>query len=434
MRIVVGPIEISGIAYSLVKGFRELGEEAELVLGYDHPFSYGQEKKSFIFEIWRKIGTARAKCSRSSFLKKSILVVLHRAFGWACFLFLLSRSDVFLFTYGSTFTDSAFELFLARLLKKKIFFVYFGSESRPPFWDGAIATVDADDVSLIHLYRLAKRHRERVRLHERYADLIINSPATGHYHSRAFVNWFSLGVPIGGRDSLVASSVRRSRASIRILHSPSHPLVKGTSLIEAAIGRLVEKGYSIDFVRLTGVPNNLVMSEIAACDFVVDQVFSDTPMAALAAEAASLGKPSIVAGYFSDFAFDYIRDSDFPPSLFVSPDELESAIERLIVDVEYRRQLGVKAKNFMDYRWSVSAVALRYISLFKGEFPEEWLFDPYAINYIFGGGVSKQRLSRILGAYVKKFGISGLFLNDKPRLEIEISKFLAEEKRQVDDA
>ena len=118
MRIVVGPVEISGIAYSLVKGFRELGEQAELVLGYDHPFSYGQEKSSFIFEFWRKIGTARAKCLRSSFLKKSILVILHRVVGWICFLFLLLRVDIFLFTYGSTFTDSAFELFLAKILKK----------------------------------------------------------------------------------------------------------------------------------------------------------------------------------------------------------------------------------------------------------------------------------------------------------------------------
>lgn len=434
MRIIVGPVEVSGVAYSLVKAFRELGEQAELVLGVSHPFSYGKESSSFIFNFWRDVGTARSSCSRSSFFKKITLVSLHKLVGWICFILLLPRVDVFLFTYGSTFTDSCFELFIIKLLKKKIYFIYFGSEARPPIMDGVLSPLSLDDYSLSGLFGATRRSRKRVRVHERFADLIVNSPATGHYHTRPFVNWFSLGVPVGDFDSGVSPSCSSACKPVRILHSPSHPFVKGTSLIEAAINNLVRKGYSIEFIKLVGVSNDVVLNELAVCDFVVDQVFSDTPMAVFAAEAAKFGKPSVVAGYFSEYMAEYVEGSDSPPVLFVSPEDLERSIERLIVDVRFRRELGANAKDFLSGHWSALAVANRYLSLFRGDFPQEWLVDPYSISYIFGGGLSKQRLKENFESYIDKFGIGAMGFEDKPELETAILNFISNSKGLLSDA
>lgn len=426
MRIVVGPVEVSGVGRSLVKAFRELGEQADLVLSVSHPFQYGagDEDSGLLFSLWRKIGDARLGCARSRFIKKTFFVLMHKLFGWTCFFWLLLRSDVFLFTYGSTFTDTWLELYILKLLNKKIFFVYFGSEARPPFMDGAITPLDLDNQSLSYLLGLSKKCRNKVRLHEKFSNFIINSPASGHYHSRPFINWFSVGLPVADFAPDQKRVVRNHKA-VRILHSPSNPNVKGSFWIERAISSLIAKGYVIDFVKLSGVSNAVILEELANCDFVVDQVFSDTPMAVFAAEAAKFGKPSIVAGYFSEFIKDYVGEGDIPPVVFVLPEYLEPSIERLIVDCNYRAKLGREAEVFLNERWAGLAVAKRYISIFKGCFPSEWLVDPYSISYIYGGGVSKEKLKNTLTAYVGKFGIEALGFSDKPGLEIEIMKFIS---------
>ncbi|MFV0510577.1 MAG: glycosyltransferase, partial [Shewanella algae] len=210
--------------------------------------------------------------------------------------------------------------------------------------------------------------------------------------------------------------------------------VKGTSLIETAIESLVDKGYAIDFIALSGVPNSVVMEELQKCDFVVDQVFSDTPMAIFAAEAGVLGKPAVVGGYFSEVIADYLARDDIPPVLFVDPDDLESAIERLIVDREYRLKLGESARDFLSTRWSQNVVAERYLSVIRGGVPAEWIVEPGSIAYIYGGGTSKSNLRRVLVSYANAFGVKAFGFQEKPRLEAAIMDFIGRSQSEGPDA
>ncbi len=50
-------------------------------------------------------------------------------------------------------------------------------------------------------------------------------------------------------------------------------------------------------VLLTGRPNREVIVDLSKCDFVIDQIYSDTLMIGFACDAASLGTASIVRGY-----------------------------------------------------------------------------------------------------------------------------------------
>ena len=54
------------------------------------------------------------------------------------------------------------------------------------------------------------------------------------------------------------------------------------------------EGLPLEYVEIVGQPNDIVLAEIARSAFVIDQLYSDTPMAGFAAEAARLGKPAIV--------------------------------------------------------------------------------------------------------------------------------------------
>lgn len=92
--------------------------------------------------------------------------------------------------------------------------------------------------------------------------------------------------------------------------------------------------------------NHQVISAIKGCDFVIDQTYSDTPMAGLASEAALHEKPSIVGGYGLKYLKKYVDEEFWPPVKACSPDNLEKAIEDLITNKDERLKLGSLAKKY----------------------------------------------------------------------------------------
>jgi hypothetical protein len=62
-----------------------------------------------------------------------------------------------------------------------------------------------------------------------------------------------------------------------IVHAPSSPVIKGTPLVRAAIAQLRVEGYDFEYVELTGMPNALVMSELARAHIVLGHFYSSAP-------------------------------------------------------------------------------------------------------------------------------------------------------------
>ena len=108
-----------------------------------------------------------------------------------------------------------------------------------------------------------------------------------------------------------------------------------------------KKGYPIDFVIIQGKTHSEVIYEIEHCDFIVDQAYSDTPLAGFATEAAWFGKPAVVGGYGINFLKNYIPKDMWPPSKICQPQDIEQAIESLIINIEARCSLGKKAYDFV---------------------------------------------------------------------------------------
>lgn len=422
-RVCVGVMEVSGLASGLVTGFRALGLHADLVLGYKHPFGYETfGGVSSVANLWARVGGLRSASKR--FFLKAFWVLLHRVIGWFIFIRCIPSYDVFIFTFGQSFTGGKLELRLLRLLGKKVIFIYAGSDSRPPYLDGGVVPLDLDSGAVARIARMARKKFRMVRFQEKYADYVINSPSSAQFHSKKFINWFSMGVPVSSV-GLECNSSRSSGGVIRILHSPSNPLAKGSDLISSAIESLSRKGYRVELILVSGQPNSVVRDLIKSCDFVVDQVYSDSPMAVFAAEAASLAKPAVVAGYYAKKISSVVPPEDMPPSLYVMPDELELAIERMISSPEFREALGRKAYEFISCRWSCIEVAKRYSSLLTGDVPEAWYFDPSALNYVGGWGISIQRIKFVVSQIIEKYGAEALCLDDQPILKGELCQLAA---------
>ena len=435
MRVFVGPIEISGIAVALVGGLRALQVDAKAVFGFAHPFNYGDQSLTWLIGIWQRIGLARSANIRANLMLKLLLLAAHKLWGFIVLFQAIPRFHAFIFLFGQTITDSAFELWLLNRLGKKIIFVYVGSDSRPPYMDGGAfpGRVGDDLPSPATLLSRVKRRKRKLRLHERYANYMVNSPATAHFHERPYINWFAMGIP---KALPVSPNINLPRTDniglVRVLHAPSHSLVKGTSEIIEVLTRLRNKGHKIELVEIQGMPNEVVLQELARCDFIVDQLYSDTPMAAFATEAALFGKPAVVGGYFAEAINNSLEPSGIPPSLYVEPEDLERAIERLIVDSDFRLRLGEQARDFVLNHWSPMIVAGRYLQLLHDEIPSDWWCDPAKVRYLSGCGLPRGRSKMLVGLLLKHFGVDSLQVQDKPGLERDLVEFAGQGEKSAD--
>ena len=147
----------------------------------------------------------------------------------------------------------------------------------------------------------------------------------------------------------VHSKPDREGESCVIVHAPTRPGPKGSDQIQNAVDSLRAKGLSIEFIKLIERPNSDVLSAISRCDFVVDELFSDTAMASLASEAAVLGKPAIVGMYGYETLQKFTEPCMIPPALVCQPGEIEASIEKLVLDKEFRLALGLKASPQISY-------------------------------------------------------------------------------------
>ena len=417
MRVFVGPMEVAGIATGFVEGLRGQGVEAVLVSAYAHPFAYATDRPTaWAPRTWARAGAWRRRETRA--WRKAIAVSAQWLLAWAVLAWALPRHDAFVFLYGQTITNTALELALLRAAGKRVVVVFVGSDARPPYIDGGWFPADRpfDAGAAI---RAAARQRRKVRRLERGASLVVNARATAQFQARRFVNWFALGIP---RRADPAPSPPPHPA-LRALHSPSHPALKGTAEIRAAIGRLRARGVAIELQTIEGRPNAEVLRALRDCDLVVDQLYSDTPMAAFAAEAASVGRPVVVGGCAADSARTQVAPMPLPPSVYVRPEAIESALEALALDPARRAALGAEGAAFVAEHWSPRAIGARLLRLLSGDVPPEWWCEPDEVDHVAGCGLAEAVARERVAAVIAEGGVGALQLRDKPALERTFVRF-----------
>jgi len=422
LRVFLGTQEIAGYYASLCEGFKELGIEATFVDLSDHPFQYGPAEALPLASAIRGTINARRVRPRRSMGAFGLLayeaVLRTLLLLWAVFKF-----DAFIFGFGSTLLQrSAIDLKLLRLLRKRTVFVFHGSDARPPYLNGPAAPAGGIEAARACADR-AKAIEQRVSLIDRYADVVVDNALSSHFHKRRCVHWIVIGVPCTAPTD--AEPVFRSepQGSIRVLHSPSNPESKGTERIRQAIAVVKRKGYNIDYVEISNKTHADVLVELARADVVVDQLYSDTPMATFATEAAHFGKPALVGGYGMDAFREMLPQNAMPPTLYCHPDDLESSLEQLCANQSYRRELGQHAKNFVQSNWTRRQVASRLLRLLNGDFPQSWLFDPRDIRYCHGYGQTENHARHRIAELIALQGVDALCVGDKPDLEHRLREF-----------
>lgn len=422
-RVFIGLSEVAGYLGGLQQGFEDLGVPTLYFDESAHPFGYARPdilgRAGRVVDHLRARRDAERRPARHTLWK--VVASLARAGRTALKLGLLSRAiltcDAFIFAGGETFFRRL-DLVLLRALRKRVIVVFLGSDHRPPYLNGRWVRSMSERDLQSHLDEISFV-RDRVRTAERFADAIVASSASAQFHTRPFAQFIALGIPASAQVTEPRDPTRRlfTGSGVRVLHSPSDPISKGTDLIRAAVAALCDLGYSIDYVELVRRPHADVLAALQECDLVVDEVYSDAPMAMFSAEAAFFGKPALVTGYYADAVASELRAEFIPPSLLCPPLELQDGLHRLISDEGFREDLGRRAGAYVRTRWEPALVAQRYLRIIERDVSSDWMVDPVASMYLHGWGMPDVLRRQALGVIVRQAGSEALCLADRPDLE-----------------
>jgi hypothetical protein len=327
----------------------------------------------------------------------------------------LPRHDVFVFINMTRFLPGYLELPLLKLLGKRVIHIGVGSDMRPPYLDGLLATAPLDEV-----LRQTYTQYRALRFVDTYSDAVVAHTSCAFFTRKPFVKWMYMGLPVNAEHIRAqADGISRPAedTTLRLVHTPTAPAIKGSARFAEAVAALRAKGYAITYTQVTGRPHAEVLQTLAASDLLLDQLNTDTPMATSVAEAAVLGIPALVGSRY-DVAADGLSAEQTPPVALCTDDTLEQQLEYWLKNTAARQKLGQSAQAFILGAWSAQAVAKRYLALIEGTLPLEAYCDPAEdISTTYGHGMPKQVLQERLRAYVSAYGDSALYVDDKPALK-----------------
>jgi hypothetical protein len=422
-RIFLGLTEVSGHYAQLTAGLRALGKDVTYVNLTGHPFGYGGDDPVRLARWARAVGRWRAGRGPAARLASGLVLLALRSL---LLLWAAARFDAFVFGFNTSFLN-LYDLPLLRLLGKRVLFQFHGSDSRPPYMDGSVVP-PGTDWSPAAVRDRTRRLKRAVAWIDRWADVVIDNPTGGHFHEKPFVVWLRVGLPVRPADPAPGPA---AADAVEFLHCPSHPVLKGSARIAAAVKAVAENGRPVRLRTLTGVPNAEVRRAIGECAGVVDQAYSDYAMPGLATEASWHARPVVIGGYAAAHWEKWLAEADRPPTLFVHPDRLEEAIAQLADDPAAREAAGRRAYEFVSTRWRPECVAARVVRLLEEGPPAAWLFDPEDTDYLHGCGLPEAAAAAAGRRLVEAYGPAALQVGDKPALQQALVAFYHREEART---
>ena len=146
-----------------------------------------------------------------------------------------------------------------------------------------------------------------------------------------------------------------------ITHAPNHRGVKGTKIIEKAVGNLIEKGYGIEFKIIENVSNNVVRQILTKSDIHIDQIIS-SGYGLNAIESMSVGTPVMVAKFENEYDEIYRRWSflNEAPVIMTTPETFEADLEYLINNASELREIGKSSRSFVEKFHSIESFSILF--------------------------------------------------------------------------
>jgi glycosyltransferase involved in cell wall biosynthesis len=410
-RVLVGFAEIAGYYSNLFDGLLSLQVDAGYINNTNFRFNYSYTKNKNPWFLNYYIQYSKTYREKPSLLKK----VGYHLISLFVLIFVIVKYDVFILGCNSTLLRY-YDYRLLKLLNKKIIYVSLGSDSRPPYLNGNYKDDTQDEnFNLFSTLRVTKRIKARVDFFENHVDYFINYPQHAHFNSKKFINGHYIGFPTKYAEKREFNS---DRNEIVILHAPTRPNAKGSEIFSKIISELKEEGILINYVELRNKTNQEVLESIKNSDIVLDEIYSDMPLAGLGSEAAMFGVPVVVGGYYSKIIKNDVDVVMIPPSIYVDPLEIKDRLRELCENKELRLRVGDELNRFINNQWNNKHVAQRFLDISYGNFNPKWYFNPQNLTYLNGWGLNIEEIKINLSIMIKQEeGWTNLHLTNKTLLD-----------------
>lgn len=313
--------EIAGQGSYSVKGLREIGVDADLAVWRSNPSKYYSPQYDL------KIGYK--KCLYPWYFLKMVSFALKSMFKYDCFHLHFAHSLI----------PKYLDLPILKLLKKKVFFEFHGSDVRNMIKEiphEYMEPVYPDKKQARRLKKLAKYadgfiiHDEELRPHLPGKDVPVYVVPL-----RLDIEKFKPKYPdINEKNPL-------------IVHAPSIIPGKGTEFIQEAMAKISMK-YRWKLVH--GMTQEEAVKIYKEADIVFDQISGCGTYGVFAIEAMALGKP-VMCDISEEMKGTF---PDNLPIVSVWPYDIKEKLEMLLSDSQLRNRLGKKgriyAEGYHDYK------------------------------------------------------------------------------------
>lgn len=421
-KIFLGAQEIAGMMERLNNAFHKMGIKSDFFCLYGYDYA-NQENELPILNKYR-IHTQKRMSAKNLKEKKKwdilqmidiLYIFIYSIFHYNCYLYIFGHG-MFLHNYYLRKVQNI-EFAILKLFRKKMLMWCCGSDSRAPY-----CNVDIYDGDIDKMYGDINKKKNNISMIEKYMT-IIDFPASSHFHTKPYIIYNCLGVPVDEKEKV--KYVKEDNSRISILHAPSNKKGKGTNEIRQILNEIREEGYDFDYVEVSGMPHTEVLKQMVKADIVIDQLYCDTPMAGFATEAAINGIPVIVGGYYAK-QYKEVLPSPIAPTLFCEPDEFKQKLIQLMTDKKMRDEIGASEKDYVEKNCMSDIVAKKFIDIFDGNIPDNYFFQPENNSYPFGWGIKKDDVIENVSKIIEKYGEDALGIDDKKQLK-EVYLRMAEE-------
>jgi glycosyltransferase involved in cell wall biosynthesis len=337
-RIMLGIIEISGDLWEYRNALRKLDAQVDTVVFQKDPFYDLPYDKYYLI-----------KRNKLSGFLKSIPITLK----------LIFQYDIFFFIFGQSFFPRNLDIYLLKLLRKKVVVFFCGcdircreevlKENRPfSFCQECENICDT------------KAKKKLANFWEKYADLIFSDPEQSQllkkpYHHTILCLDLDYWRPF-------QSNITRESNRVLIAHAPTDRKLKGTKYIIEAVHRLQNEGYSIKLVLLESMTIEEVRSRLNETDIVVDQLLGGW-YGKLAIEAMAMAKPTIC--YIDDIIRAQMSYGNGLPIVSSNPTKIYEDLKFLIDNPGLRKEIGSKSRAYVEATHSQEAVGKELKKLFE---------------------------------------------------------------------
>lgn len=199
--------------------------------------------------------------------------------------YLACKYRVFIYFWSSGFLfDREYEFQFLKKKNKKIITIFVGDDIRSPIklreklneleYDGFL-----DYVGMATPYYLSKGYEKKKKhiaaLSDKYADLCFSCSIdqASYLTSKQYFIPYAYDIKSFNRND----DKFDKNQTIKILHAPSDPLIKGTPLVRAAVKKLKLDGYRFEYKELIGEQNTKVLKELVSSHIVLNQFYCFVP-------------------------------------------------------------------------------------------------------------------------------------------------------------